>query len=77
MLIVGGSDINTADDYTAECLSVINEVTVNANNLATATSPRILADFTFESIIVVVQQSITKIVGRLYFVHLSLTLSLC
>ena len=54
-----------------------NDVTVNANNLATATSPRILADFTFESIIVVVQQSVIKIVGRLYFVHFSLTLTLC
>ena len=26
---VWGSDINTADDYTAECLSAINEVTIN------------------------------------------------
>ena len=26
---VWGSDINTADDYTAEYLSVINEVTIN------------------------------------------------
>ena len=77
MLIVGGSDINTADDCTAECLSVINEVTINANTLATATSTRILADFTFEPIIVVVQQSVIKIVGRLYFMHCILTSTLC
>ena len=34
VMIVEGSDINTADDYTAEYLSVINEATINGTTFS-------------------------------------------